>query len=113
MISIVILFQLTFTIPDTLVDGRPFTDYSNVILYKQHQSPTWVAMHPAMLIDDAVWIYFWPIVKREAELVRVGDYVTSPITLPDTDSLYFYFLYVKRSNGVISGRSNQANWGEL
>lgn len=108
LLTLFVLWQAWFTIPTHLVNGDTLTDYSRVRLYKHNQSPTWVAMHVAMQADTNVWAAFWPIVRAEADPIWVNNFITSPITLPDTLPLgYEYYLVVVRQNGLYSLPSNQ------
>lgn len=54
------------------------------------QSPTYIAMAPAMLADPSVWAALWPIVRAEAEpqVVAIGIGVAgAKVSASVTDTL--------------------------
>ena len=102
---------LTFTAPAFHADSascfgatNPIAGQESVYVWRQRQSPTWLAMRPAMLIFPAVWTLCWPIVRAEAEPVLWAAKEVIPgakdsVAVSDTTG-WFYRLVPKVVNGL-------------
>jgi len=72
-------------------------DRQTVRVVGQVQSPTWVAMAPAMLALPEVWAAYWPVCRAEADTFplatvqgRAGQPFTAPAPLPLRRPLFIW-----------------------
>ena len=110
MTALALLTTLTFTAPTLNADSTPCTDLARVIVWRQRQSPTWVAKHDSMEASPLVWSRYWPTVKWEAEPV-VCAIVPARAALACTVSVagtgWFWSVVAQDSAGNVSGKGNQ------
>ena len=115
MIAALLALTLQWTCPLTREDGNAYVP-REARVYRHRQSPTWTALHPAMLMDDGVWAYGWERVRAEAAAVLVA---TVPLGWPDVgraqswataDTLggpWFYWVTTVDAQGRESRQSNE------
>ena len=108
MIVLVLLWTLTWTAPATQAAGPvcpatasavPLACICRFEVWRQRQSPTWLARRAAMEADPVEWARWWPVVRAEAAPELLGTIAASApganvvASLPDTlPAGWFYFV---------------------
>ena len=115
MIPLAILWTLTFTAPAAQAAGSvcpapasavPLACICRFEVWRQRQSPTWLARRDSMLAGPAAWVRYWPAVRLEAAPALVDTFPASApgarvsLTLPDTLAAgWFYFVRTVNAAG--------------
>ncbi len=93
----------------------PVSDLAAWSLWGSRQSPTWVAKRDSMLASASVWARYWPVVRAEAEPVRVLRNYVSPydagalITQARPAGSVYVFWRVTTED-VLGNESCPSNW---